>query len=443
MGVVTMTAATIFSGCTPIEEPILRVGVVSDNQAYAFRNDWGMHNMEQALGMLSELDPEVLLLVGDITDSADPAVFDMTMDIAREKFGSKMPQIVACAGNHDYWVDGDIDKRQPEKTYAEFCKGFGIPLDNPCHTVIKGYHFITMSEDNEFLHSSEYSEKIVAALEAEIKKAVSSDPDKPVFVLTHYPPRNTVSGSHGKSGQERLGAMFKKYPQVISLSGHTHYPLEDERSIWQKEYTALSTSTLAYGCMEERPFNSCNGIIPFAREVNQMMYMVLFKDRLVIRRYNVTDKREIKPDKPWVLPLPFDPAKAVYTDARAAARKAPEFPEDAKILFRYDFGFLYLIFDAAQHDDFVHFYRVKITDQADKKVVFDQRYVGDFYRLEHNRDNRMTFRLPTDVLIPGRVYTYEIYPEESFGKEGKPLTVTNLLNPRIRFRKGAKIYPQE
>jgi hypothetical protein len=340
-------------------------------------------------------------------------------------------------------VAGEISAREPEKTYGEFCRGFGIPLDNPCHTVIKGYHFITMSEDNDFLCSSEYSEKIVAALETEIKKAVAAAPDKPVFVLTHYPPKDTVCGSHGKSGQERLGAMFKKYPQVVSLSGHTHYPLEDERSIWQKEYTALSTSTLAYGCMEERPFNSCNGIIPFAREVTQMMYMEVFPDRLVIRRYNVADKREIKPDRPWVVPMPFDPARAVYTDARAEKRRAPEFPEGAKILLRYDFGFLYMIFEAAKHDDFVHSYRVRITDEANGEVVWEHCYVGDFYRLEHNRDNRMVFRLPTDVLIPGNTYCYEIYPVESFGREGEPLTLTSWLNSRIRFRQDVKVYPQE
>ncbi len=434
---------TLCSCAAVADKPLLRVGIVSDNQAYAYRNDWGMNNMVQALDMLAGKNIDLLLMVGDISDSGDPAVFDMHMQIMKEKFGSAMPQMVSCAGNHDFWVAGDFADRDHQKIYDAFCKGLKQSNVNPYHAVIKGYHFIALSEDIEF-GKDEFSRKMVDALEKEIQQAVAADPEKPVFVLTHYPPKNTVSGSHKASGQTILGEMFKKYPQVVSLSGHTHYPLEDERSIWQQEYTALSTSTLAYGCMEEAPENACNGILPFGREVTQMMYMEIFPDRLVIRRYNVTDKREIKPDQPWVVPMPFDKAKAPYTlEARAAKRKAPEFPAGTEAYFRYDFGFFYIIFNAAQHDDFVHFYRIKITDTAKNEVVFNKRYVGDFYRLERNRDSRMVFRLPGELLEAGTNYRYEIYPEESFGKEGTPLVVEARVPDRCRFRKEYKRYPQE
>ncbi len=432
----------ILCGCAAIDEkPLLRVGIVSDNQAYPYPNDWGTDNMSRALDMLAEKNIDTLLMVGDFADCGDPAVFDTHWRMIEEKFRGAMPEVVACAGNHDFWA-GDIETRDHQKLYEAFCDGFKQSHANPYHAVIKGYHFIALSEDIRF-DRDDFSPAMIAALEKEIIAAVADAPDKPVFVLTHYPPENTMSGSHGASGQKGLAAMFKKYPQVVSFSGHTHYPLEDERSIWQKEYTALSTSTLAYGCMEERPHNSCNGILPFAREVTQMMYMEIFSDRLVIRRYNVTDRREIKPERPWIVPLPFDPATAPYTSARAKSRTAPEFPERAKVLFRYDFGFFYIIFDVAKHDDFVHFYRVKITDTASGEVVFDKRYVSDFYRLERNRADRMFYRLPGELLTPGKTYRYEIYPEESFGKEGKPLTVEALIPRTCVFRKEYKNYPQE
>ncbi len=428
--------------CAAAEKPLLRVGIVGDNQAYAYCNDWGMHNMAQALEMLAEKNIDVLLMTGDISDSGDPAVFDMHMRLMREKFGDAMPEMVSCAGNHDFWVAGSFENRDHRKLYEIFCSGLKQSTDNPLHTVIKDYHFIAMSEDIRF-GEEEYSSAVISALEAEIRSAVAAAPEKPVFVLTHFPPQNTVSGSHGKSGQKILGEMLRKYPQVVSLSGHTHYPLEDERSIWQQEYTALSTSTLAYGCMDEAPYNCCNGILPFAREVTQMMYMEIFPGSLVIRRYNVTDRREIKPEQPWVVPVPFDAAAAPYTLRRAEKRTAPEFPERAQALFRYDFGFFYIIFDAAQHDDFVHFYRIKITDTAANEVIFDERYAGDFYRLEHNRDSRMVFRLPGEVLVPGKKYRYEIYPQESFGKEGKALVCEEIIPARCIFRKEYNIYPQE
>jgi len=431
----------MMSGCVNLEKPVLRIGIVSDNQAYPFDYDWGMDNMDKALAMLAEKKPEVILTAGDIADDSTAETLVCTAKLIKKHF-PVMPQLAGCAGNHDYWITGPIESRTPEKTYAEFARSLGLPPDNPCHTVIKGYHFISMSEDVDFLQRTEYSDAALAKLEAEIQKAVAADPEKPVFVITHYPPVNTIAGSSGKSGQRAMHEMMKKYPQVFSLSGHTHYPLEDERSIWQGEYTALSLSTLAYGCMGGM-YNSCNGILPFAREVNQMLYMEIFTDKLVIRRYNVSDKREIKPDAPWVVPLPFDPATAPYTAARSKQRTAPEFPADAKVLLRYDYGFMYIIFEAAKHEDFVHHYRLKITDLDKNEVVFDQNYAGDFYRWERNRADRMFFRLPGEVLVPGTNYRYEVFPVESFGNEGKPLVLEAPVRARYRFRQNVNIYPQE
>lgn len=434
-----VAAVMLLTGCAATDAvPILRVGIVSDVQAYASPGDWGMHNLDRALLMLAPKKIDVLVMAGDLADRADPEVFAAYRRLVAERFGSALPVQVACAGNHDYWIPGKYEDRDHRKLYEIFCRGIGQSLENPFHTVVKGYHFIALSEDIVEQHSA----AAVAALEAEIRKAVAAAPDKPVFVITHYPPYDTVCGSHGKSGQRLLGEMLRKYPQAVSFSGHTHHPLEDERALWLGECVAVTTSTLAYACMEERPYNSCNGIVPFAREATQMMYMEVYADKLVIRRYNVTDRREIKPDRPWVVELPHDPAKAKRTD-RGEGRKAPEFPKGAEMLVRYDFGFSFLIFDAARHDDLVHFYRLKIVDAATGETVFDRRYVSDFYRLERNRDPRQVIRLPGDALTPGREYRYELYPAESFGREGAPLCLTARIPDTYVFRTGVRIYPQE
>ena len=419
--------------------PLLRVGIVSDIQALPFPGDWGMHNLDRAFFMLAPKRLDVLVMAGDLADGAAPEVFAAWRELAAERFGSPGPALVACAGNHDYWVSGRFEDRDHRKLYEIFCRGIGQSPEDPFHTAVKGYHFIALSED---VNEGQYSPAAVAALEAEICKAVAAAPDKPVFVITHYPPFDTVCGSHCKSAQRQLGEMLKKYPQAVSFSGHTHYPLEDDRGLWQGEYTAVTTSTLAYACMEERPYNSCNSIVPFAREATQMLYMEVFADRLVIRRYNVTDRREIKPDRPWTVELPHDPARAARID-RSAGRKAPEFPAGAELLVRYDYGFSYLIFDAAEHDDMVQFYRLKIVDAVSGETVFDRRYVSDFYRLERNRDPRQVIRLPGEALKPGHEYRYELYPVETFGKEGAPLCLTARVPDSYVFRTDVRIYPQE
>ena len=76
-------------------------------------------------------------------------------------------------------------------------------------------------------------------------------------------------------------------------------------------------------------------------------------------------------------------------------------------------------------------------------MVFDRKYVGDFYRLERNRADRMFFRLPGEVLVPGTNYRYEVFPVESFGNEGEPLVLEAPIRARYRFRQNVNIYPQE
>ena len=84
------------------------------------------------------------------------------------------------------------------------------------------------------------------------------DPTKPIFVITHLNPIDTVYGSDAW-GNADIHDVLQDYPQVISLSGHSHYTVADERSIWQGSYTAMSTQSLDYIELEAGKFN---GSIP-------------------------------------------------------------------------------------------------------------------------------------------------------------------------------------
>ena len=406
-----------------VRPPNLKVAVISDIQGYAREYDWGMHNTELAFRLLAPKKPDVLVMAGDLTDGWRKDAFAYYQELVKKYFAGKIPVSVACAGNHDY-----------------------LSLDH-CHRGDKvGYDFIALSEDIYYDQPIRYSAESIGKLEAELKKAAERDPVKPIFVVTHFLPRNTVPGSHGKSGLQELRDLFDRFPQVVSFGGHVHYPLEDERNIWQGGFTAVQTATLSYACLEEKPFNACNGIIPFAREAVQCMYMEVFADRLEIHRCNVEEQREIKPDRFWTVPLPFDPAKAPYTDARRERRKAPEFLPGTRAFLRYDFGYLYLLFEEAKHDDFVHFYKLVLSDLDEAgNAVFktEKLYVSNFYRLERNRDHRQVIQLPGTDLTPSGMMRAEIYPVESFGNTGKPLVV-DFRNPmRSPAKPGLTDRPQE
>lgn len=416
-----------------MSDPILKIAVVSDIQGFDSPHDWGFYNLKKAFRFLNSKKPDVLLNAGDICDHAAAKTFRRYQQIFKESF-DREPIQIACAGNHDFWTD----IRDPEKDWKTFCDALELPYDNPLCRTVGGYDFIAFSS----VDGSRYPAESLAKLEAAIRRASERDPGKPIFVVTHENPSGTVAGSILEKGHTAFTELFSRWPQVISFGGHWHYPLEDERGIWQGAFTAIGTSTLSYGCMEEPRINAIGSILPFAREVNQMLYMEIFEDRLEIHRFHA-DGREIAPGALWRVPLPFRAENAPYTfEKRRNSRPVPAFKPGTEVLLRYDYGYLFLIFDQAQHPDFVHSYKIRVFRQ-DGSSVGEYMYVGDFYRLPEYRGSRMFCRLPDNTLNGGEVYRFEIYPVESFGKQGEPLVENIRINDNYHSRSTPFFYPQE
>ena len=118
--------------------------------------------------------------------------------------------------------------------------------DADFHKVINVFHFIGLSDsDTDGIH---YTQKQIHWLKEQLDAAVAEDHNKPIFV-THYEHNyNTVYGSepYAGGGVSYFKATLQKYPQVVDFYGHSHYPLNDPRSIWQSGFTAIGTGVLAY-----------------------------------------------------------------------------------------------------------------------------------------------------------------------------------------------------
>ncbi|MBR7131851.1 MAG: metallophosphoesterase [Lentisphaeria bacterium] len=437
-------AVLLLAGCAVKETPLLKIAVISDSQAVAERNHWGMVNTDKALKFLSSFEPDALIIAGDLADRTDPKIYDIYMDVFRENFPDTPPVQVACAGNHEFWSRPPISN---EIIWNDFADGLKISRDNPSRQTVGGYDFITFTEENSKKYHTEYSDKMIGKLKKVLDQAVARDNKKPIFLVTHYPPKNTVARS--MRGRVKLRNLLNNYPQVISLSGHTHYPIDSEKAIWQGEFTALTTSTLSYGCIGGKYRNVTNGsILPYAREVQQAMMMNIFSDRVEIRRYHIGDNnREIKPDKVWKVAIPYDPAKALYTDDRAKHTLPPQFPENAQMSLRHDFGFAYLLFTPARHDDLVFSYFMRAlvkNDDGQWETVKEAEYISDFYRYQRHQTTEFSIKIPEKTLVPGKLMRFEVYAEETFGKRSKPLAIEFQTPNHWNFTKQTKqLYPQE
>ncbi|MBR2364247.1 MAG: hypothetical protein IKA79_03505, partial [Lentisphaeria bacterium] len=234
----------------------------------------------------------------------------------------------------------------------------------------------------------------------------------------------------------------------ISFSGHTHDPLENERAIWQKEFTAITTSTLSYVCSTDEGFyNSCNGILPYAREGLQFMMMELFSDHAAVHRFHAEDEREINKENVWNIPLPFDPEKAPFTfEKRREKAVAPAFAEGTQLWIRPDFGFLYLVFEQAYHKEHVHSYILRVREKDAASGEYQEKgvykYIAPFYRMMENQGGHMALKLPGEIMLPETEYIFEVAAREDFGKESCSLSVKYLM-PGYKYKEGKMLYPVE
>lgn len=365
-----MESYTVETGDSP-----LRVAVISDLQL-PNTNDKDTHqyeSFENTLTMLKNKGMDALIIGGDFTNVGTKNAWGTFKEIYDKVMAdSTKPIPMYIMGNHDYWLPDFFECFEvgtPAKLQNRYTKYTGEPIYS--HKVINGYHFICWSSSDGSYDKS-YSNK--DAVRAELDKAVADDPTKPVFVITHINAYDTAYGST-EWGNEDITDLLKDYPQAVSISGHSHFSLIDERSIWQKEFTALTTQSLDYIELESGKYN---GSVPkdaygnsIADKLPGCLYMSIEDGRVTIERLEANSTGKALKE-PWVLEAPFDkPVK--YTDDRAGVNKAPVLDNNLKVkisdITDIDGNPQKMIsFAAGRDDDFVHSYKLQFLD-ADKNML--------------------------------------------------------------------------
>lgn len=356
----------------------IRVGIVSDSQlpAQGKPSKW-TERLEKSLEVVKHNQADVLIFAGDFTDASTRKAWKSFRAAYRKVFTEGEIVPVFIMGNHDYWlppVYKCFEIAKPAKMQKRFMKYTGEKVFS--HKTINGYHFIAWSSENGSYDKS-YTNKDWAR--NEIEKAIKQSPDKPVFVITHLNPENSVYGSD-EWGNADIYSVIKDYPHVISFSGHSHYSLLDERSIYQGDFTAINTQTIDYVELESGKFN---GSIPcdaygesIAGETPSVMMLYADDEQVTIDRLDALTGEKLKYS--WNIKMPCDKNNFEYTvEKRKAANKAPYFESDAS-------GKIYetvsnkgkpiknVVFDSAKDDDFVHSYAVEYYSGTGEKLKYEK-----------------------------------------------------------------------
>ncbi|MEG0667604.1 MAG: metallophosphoesterase [Clostridium sp.] len=357
------------------------------------------NKLTKALRIINSKAPslDAMVIAGDLTDHGQSMELNRFKKIYENNCNSNSKKLFVM-GNHDFGNGFTVKnaKNQFEKI---------MDIKTNTHEVINGYHFIQVNSvaDNSNSNKKEW-------IKEQIEIAVKEDKDKPIFITTHEHISGTVYGSD-EWGYDDLYEVLKDYPQIITFTGHSHYSIQDERDIHQKDFTSIGTGSLSYMELEK---GKIDGSVPKgAKDISTgLLVKVNNKNEVIIERLDFTNNLTIK--EPWRVNL--DKEKFEYTDERANKRKAPKFKLFSKVdITNITSNKVTITFKQATHKDFVHSYRIEIEENGSQEVKQSFSAFSEFYK--NIVPEQLTFNI--DNLNCDTTYKIKVYAIESFGNESK------------------------
>ncbi len=414
-----------FAGCSDkvntkyidLDKEAIKVGIISDTQLTANYDKYA-ENLEKALSYLKNRNTDVLIFGGDYSDLGTQKAADRFISVYDSVYGDNKPISLAVMGNHDYWLANFFDCWEipfKSKMRGRLENIFGDDYINV--KVINGYTFFAFSPDDGSMEG-DYNIELARKV---LDEAVERDPQKPIFVITHQTPSDTIRGSKDW-GNSELNELFKNYPNIVSISGHLHYSMLDETNIMQTDYTSIGTQSLSYTDFDGgyEPISVTADI-----ESNPMLlYMTIEGNTVKIERISVNDGKEYNPGNPYVLTFPYDKNTAPYTMDRKIKAGNPYFENFNGEVIDCD-GQKCINVSAAKCEGLVTEYRMRFLKDG-KAVMFERnnaqvdtlKYYSDFFQGSNNP--QIKFAIPSD--LPKGTYTIEIWAMESFGNESQKQT---------------------
>ena len=353
----------------PTSPARLRVGVLSD--IHVTNETPGEHGsneyLRKALKYFDAQKVDAVLISGDLFTSGRTAELEIVAKTWFEVFpndcGSDGRHVerLFVTGNHD--LDGCFygrPKGESVKDCTARCKKdhfvfnrdevwqrlFKEPYE-PCFIKkVKGYPFVMRHFPSDYTHWGERAapEAVFAAHGAELKK------EKVFFYCQHVPGDDTVNASWLLGGEKwqnghddgYLKKLLKGYSNCVCLTGHTHYSLCDERSIWQGEYTAVNCGCLVGFAFTNRGRENGhdtdkNPVPPrempmfSATKVHQGMLMTVYDNCIRFHKRDFRLDHTLSDD--WIVPIGTVERPYAF-DCRAKASRPPRFADGAKVAVR-------------------------------------------------------------------------------------------------------------
>jgi len=352
--------------------PNVRFGVISDIHLLGAKCDnlymGDDTTLVHTLKWFRDQGVDAVLIAGDMADkgldedlqAVANAWFKVFPD-DRAPDGRKVERVFVY-GNHDWegFCYGDYGKKRfPDKDelnrhllrndYAGWWERIFHEEYKPIYLKqIKGYSFIGQHWDRQGWGSACTFDRIRPFMD---KVGPKLDPSLPFFYVQHPHPKDTCYGSWAWGHDTGIvSSTLSAYPNAVAFSGHSHYSLTDERSVWQGAFTSVGTSSLRYTGMpydELPPAGYENAGAPDSAEAwrynavklmpsmeradcRQGMLWSVYDDCIVVKRREFLSDLDVGDD--WVLPLSTAESKPFAFVERAKKFAAPSFVAGSQVV---------------------------------------------------------------------------------------------------------------
>lgn len=396
--------------------PVIRFALCSDTH---IKDDSDVN--AERIGMLmdiayaeAEKDPsynklDALLIAGDLTNDGRKSEFDKFWRAVSGSIRGDTRFLGVVAKSHDGW---DLP-RQEMLNYYETLSGNKADF----HEVINGYHFIGVSVSPKEAFRYDFDQ--MAWLKKQLDAAVADDPNKPVFVMQHEHLLDTVYGSsiYDGWGQPELNGIIGMYPQAVDVSGHSHYPLNDPRSIWQGLYTAIGTGAIYYAEFtidEMRAYDP-----PDCQEAATFWLVELdAASTMHLRGFDVNENKMLCE---YYIDNPADITNRDYTNAAKRARaKAPEFAEGTEIKTEVSYGKCEVTVPKAESTDGMPIVLYRAYAKNRLGITIAETWTLPYYYRAIEQDE-ISFTLEG---LGNEPYTISVVAENAFGMKSAPVKTT-------------------
>jgi predicted phosphodiesterase len=410
--------------------PNVAFGVLSDVH---LRNPGDEDTFLKALAYFRDNGADGVMIAGDIADTGRIDQIERAADCWWRTFpGGKAPdgrhvEQLWVFGNHDFCGRGANAIAHADNRSKVWERLFREKYSPIWAKTVKGYAFVGAHWGSE--------RNLDAFLQANAGR-LGLRGGRPFFYAQHPHPANTVQGpwAWGNDGGKATRAL-EKFPNSVAFSGHSHYSLTDERSIWQGRFTSIGTSSLRYIFSQYWRDNGegHDGVVKQMRMLpehtgRQGMLVRVYDDRMTVERREFVHGESLGPD--WVVPL--DGSRPMTFEARRPKKIAPEFAPGAKVEVKRAMGRdrrgretdqVTVSFPAAMPSatSRVHDYEVTALayHQDVDYPVATKRVLSESYFLSPSREaksGRIVFAV--SELKGAREVRFAVRPLECFGRKG-------------------------